>query len=863
MKERFLELLKNIHAALDSGEVAMVQDTYLLPGGEILCLPREYGDSRFPYDADGMVIWAHTTGYIDAFESLFNVFRTANYNEDAVVLFFAGEKQPDGRYAPVSITGADSATGETGVRRYVIFGLRHAWYIAETARGAYGMRMHIGRDKKMHFSVEAVNTSGAESEIYIAAYFEAFLRFVESEGFFNRMTKYARRTPNGSALLYALNHVRDCLAVTRRTGGSPTSGSHTVGRRGVLGVRGRNLANAEAWVLGRFTEEKEAANTTDLPVSADMARYTLAPGEAVRCDWCCEVIHDYDEALAACERGIPDAAAVEAELAAWEAEEAATLGNLKIRFDDFESQLTEDDTFRPLDAATFNAFIGKVQKQVSFCALGKNYAGNMLGIRDVYQQLESSLLWDPAASRAQIVRTLDFILSDGRAPRQIAFPKFEGDIPEMDLRPYIDQGPWIISTVSSYVCWTGDLSILEEPCGYYDCAATYGPLSRSPEVTTVYEHLCRIAGFLISNIDPETHCLHALYGDWNDALDGLGRTAREGREFGNGVTVMATIQLRNALLELFEIARARDPGDRSCDKYPGIVGQIDEGLLKNAVEEKDGRLRVIHGWGDDRSYKVGSFRDYDGVDRISITPNAFWAMSGLCGEHFDPRGLRDAVVGDIRSLDSKYGLLTFSKPLYPFDKRVGRISTITPGTYENCAVYVHAALFAGMGLFAVGESREAWRQMEKVVTATHKNATMTAFVMPNSYCYAPEWGADGDSMGDWYTGSGTVLIKELVRCGFGVDAMIGALDIRTPAWMPCRSASISFLYRTRRVTLKYRNENNGSRRFILDGEELTTKKRGDTHALLTCVRYSENFRTASAMIPEELIRDGSVIEVID
>ena len=852
MKEQLLELIDKIHHAIESGEGKTVQETYALPGGDMLCLPREFGDSRYPYDADGMVLWAHTTGYIDAFESLFNVFRTANYNEDAVVLFFAGEKREDGRYAPVSITGADCATGEQGVNRYVVFGQRHAWYIAEAERGVYAMRMHIGRDKRMYFSVEAVNTSGADSEIYIAAYFEAFLRFIESEGFFNRMTKYARRTPSGAALLYCLNHVRDCLVVTRRTGGAPAAESHTVGKRGVLGVRGRNLANAEAWVQGRFTEEKEAANTTDLPVSADLARYVLAPGESVRCDWCAEVVHDYDKALKLCEAGIPDRDAVEAELAAWEAEEKATISNLNIRFDDFESQLDEDDAFRPLDAGTLNAFIEKVQKQVHFCALGKNYAGNMLGIRDVYQQLESSLLWDPAASRAQIVRTLDFILSDGRAPRQIAFPKFEGDIPEMDLRPYIDQGPWILSTVFSYISWTGDYSILDEPCGYYDCAATYGPLSRSPEVTTVFEHLTRIADFLCSNVDPDTHCLHALYGDWNDALDGLGRTKKEGREFGNGVTVMASIQLRNALSELCLIARSR--GDGVCrgvcrefeTKYGAVAADISRGLRKYGVEEKDGALRIIHGWGDDISYKVGSFRDYDGADRISITPNAFWLTSGLAADFPETR---DAAVGAIKSLDSKYGLLTFSKSLWPFDPRVGRISTITPGTYENCAVYVHASLFAGMGLFASGESREAWRQMEKVITAAHKNATMTAFVMPNSYCHAPEWGADGDSMGDWYTGSGTVLIKEIVRYGFGVNACLDDLILSPPAYMPCTSASIEFLYHGMKIKLSYRKTGAGARRFLLDGKDLSEMKRGDG--------------SPAAVVGADLLRDGSVIEVLD
>ena len=858
MKEKLLSLLGDIKKTLEEAkpENTLIQKTYILPGGDMLCLPREFGDSRYPYDADGFVMWAHTTGYIDAYESLFNVFRTANYNEDATVLFFAGERRADGLYDPISITGADCATFEEGVGRYVVFEQRCAWYIAETRRGVYAVRMHIGRDKKMHFTLGAVNTGDSDSDIYLSVYFEPFMRFVESEGFFNRMTKYAERLENGSVLFWALNHVRDCLTVTRTCDAEPSSVSRTVGKRGVQGVRGRVLANSEAWKLGRVTEEKVKANTTDLPVCADIMRYTLAPGAAVRCDYELTVIHDYDAARAQCLNTAPDPAAIDAELADWTRAEKERIGALDIRFDDFDSALAEDEIFKPTDASTLNAFIGKVQKQVHFCALGKNYAGNMLGIRDVFQQLESSLLWAPDESRAQIVRTLDFILSDGRAPRQISFPKFEGDVPEMDLRPYIDQGPWIISTVYSYLCWTGDFSILDEPCGYYDCAATYGPLSRSPEVTTVFEHLCRIAGFLCSNVDPDTHCLHALYGDWNDALDGLGRTAKAGREFGTGVTVMASVQLRNALIELSEIARRRDAGDRSCDKYVNeILPALEKGLREYAVEGKDGKLRVIHGWGDDISYKVGSWCDYDGADRISITPNAFWLTSGLGNLYPETR---DAAVGAIGSLDSRYGLLTFSRALYPFDVRVGRISTITPGTYENCAVYVHASLFGGMGLFAAGESREAWRQLEKVITVTHKNATMTSFVMPNSYCYAPEFGADGDSMGDWYTGSGTVLIKELVRYGFGIEAGMDSLGLFTPAYMPCRSASVKFLYHGRRVTLRYRNEGAGGRRYLIDGSEIAQAPQDGGR-----IAYSDQRRTGSAHLPAELIRDGSVIEVID
>ena len=46
---------------------------------------------------------------------------------------------------------------------------------------------------------------------------------------------------------------------------------------------------------------------------------------------------------------------------------------------------------------------------------------------------------------------------------------------------------------------------------------------------------------------------------------------------------------------------------------------------------------------------------------------------------------------------------------------------------------------------------------------SHPNATHTTFVMPNAYCESEEYFADGESMGDWYTGSGTVLMKEIMR----------------------------------------------------------------------------------------------------
>ena len=845
MKEKLLKLLCDIHKMLENPtpECRLPQDSYILPSGDILALPREFGDSRFPYDADGLMVWAHTTGYIDACESTFTLFKTAHYNEDAVTVFFAGEKRADGFYDPISITGCDRALFEKeGVKRYVVFSMRCAWYITETPDAVYAVRLHISTDKRIHFALCAVNTSDVRKEVYLAAYYEAMLRYIEHEGFFNRMTKYARRYENGSSVLTSFNMTFDSLTVCRTLEGQPTKIHEASGKRGVIGYRGRNLTNAEAWKLGRFTENKTRANTTDLPVHADIIHYDLAPGQCVRVEYSLNRSTHADLDIAEADRAeidaLPVIAEVDAALCEMDEAERADFDTLNVTFDDWHTDR--------VNATVLNKFLKYVQKQVSFCALGKNYAGHLLGIRDVFQQLESSMLWQPERSREQMKRTFNYILSTGRAPRQISFPPSEEVMPELDLRPYIDQGLWIIATVHSYLCWTGDRSILDEECGYYDCQEIFGPVSRAADRDTVRDHLVRICDFLCSNIDETTGCLHALWGDWNDALEGLGHTRREGLTFGDGCTVMASLQFYDNLRQMAEILDGERYADR-LEKYAKVRKGIRSGLLKYAVAEKNGQKRVIHGWGDERSYLVGSFEDYDGSSRISLTPNAFWALSGM---HEVAPELRETVVDTLLSLDSPYGLLTFDKPFPRGGWQVGRISTITPGTYENSCAYVHASMFGSMALFASGASKEAWEQFEKSIVITHQNATLTTFVMPNSYCRAPEFDIDGDSMGDWYTGSGTVVIKELVRYGFGIQPRMNDLLLCAPASMPCSSASIAFRLRGRALTLRYQNKGEGARRYLLNGQPIGS-------------HFDEIMQTEAAVISYDSLCDGDVIEVVD
>lgn len=843
LSEKVKQLLEEIKAleANPTPDKQLPQNTFYLNENDILCLERERGEHRYPYDSDGLVLWARSSGYIEARESIFSIFRTVNYSEDAPVGFFAGFKKDDGTFLPVSMFSALSNLDEgKDVKRYLVYSFRCAYYITDTKDITFALRLHVDKEKHIHFAYVAINKTNEEKSFYMESSIEALLRFTDFEGFFDRMNKYGNRYDNGS---YLLRSNTQCLVINERSiGGTVTEEYHTVAKTDVLGGIGRTLSNSVSLREGKYRKQAKVVNTTDLPLAADLVHYTLKGGESIRREYDLSYYHHIPTAESHIGDEV-DIDKIDAELVSSEIEELKSYDSMKITFDSWNGKLNKD---------VLNKFIRNVQKQVSFCALGKSYAEALIGVRDVMQQLESSLIYAPELSRAKIVNALNYILEDGRPPRQFSVPATDDMIPEMDLRKYIDQGVWVISTVYTYLSYTDDYSILDEECSYYVASDDNTCIVRKSEIRdTVLDHLVKIMDFLASNIDMEcgTGCLRVLHGDWNDALCGLGRTKREGREFGSGVTVMATLQYWQNLREMSLILKKVGKHEEKLDLYKKLSDGIEEGLKKYAIDvNEEGKKRIIHGWGDLMSYKIGSWNDPDGVSRLSTTAHAFWALSGMIEK--DP-SMKDVIMDEINAVSSKYGIKTFDKPfnmdLYDY---VGRIATINPGTYENSAAYVHASMFAIMALFTMGESERAWKEMEKSVVISHDNCTRTSFVMPNSYCEAEKFGIDGDSMGDWYTGSGTVLIKSLVKFCFGICPDLSGLCLQMPKTMPADSASIKVSVKGHPITVVYKNEGKGSRSFDINGKAVNGE-------------FSPLMNVEKLYIKSSDIVDGMVITVKD
>ncbi len=805
-----LEKAKEIERHPEKAD-AMPQNTFYIEKDSVLCCKRDDGESRFPYDSDGLVVWIYSTGFISAVESTFTIFRSASFGEESPVAFFGGIKEGDGKYTPVSITGAGRRAVENGVSRYVFYFLKHAVCIADTPDVVFAFKLYVDAEKRIHMETSAVNKTDGAARVYLASFVEAMLRNAEFEKFWNKMTKFGKILDNGSFMLMSRNETDDILVIKKKISGEAPSEIYSTASRSVfLGSRGLSVSNALSLVEGKFKKEAPSVTTTDLPAASDIIHFDLSPRGAAFVSYEMTVCHSEAEALEISK--VPVCAEKrDAELSCVEKKEKEDFDNLKINFGKWKTD--------GIKSGAFNKFLRSVQKQTSFCAHGKNYAGAYLGIRDVFQQLEGALIWQREISREKILSAMNYILDTGRPPRMFSFPKTPDSPIPVDLEKYIDQGVWIISALYTYLAYTRDFSILDEKCGYIDAPdEPWCNAVRTGEETTLAEHLIRITDFLISNIDDRyTGALRVLFGDWNDAVDGLGRTKDEGEEFGSGVTVMATLQFWQNLREMTQILGAVGGYDDKCERYREISEKIERGLERYAIDTaENGERRIIHGWGDKVSYKVGSFCDPDGVSRYSLTPNAFWAITGFLRR--DP-SLKAEILKCFDAVSSKYGLKTFDKPFPKDCEGVGRITNIVPGTYENSCAYAHASLFGTMAMFEVGESRRAWEEIEKTAVITHKNASMTSFVMPNSYTENPEYCMDGESLGDWHTGSGAVLIKETVKYAFGIYPTLDGLYVRFPSYFPAEDGEIELTVGNSHVKLCYKDEKRGERALKVSGAE--------------------------------------------
>ena len=816
-------------------------NVYYLDDGSVLCTARSDGESRFPYDVDGYTLWAHSGGHIHVKSGGFNVFRPIHDDPEPAVNFFAGIKQEDGTYFPISLLGGTQQLFEPyHVKRYVVYTLSAAYYITDTDIATFMVRADVSKRKEVRFSVGCINKKTDPLSMCFTSYIDPFLREGEQDNMWSKGRLNSTYMGEGSFILSS--NGGGCkyaaLVVNRKVSGAEVEQTyHTTAKIDFLGYTDRRVYNAECLKTGAIEHQSNYGSKRTTDIASEIIHVVVE--KDARIDYVLPFTSDANAIECLIHQEV-DATVIDQEINEKLLEEKNRIGQLNIQFSDWNNG--------NISASVLNRFLKNVQKQVDFCAMGKSYVEYKLGTRDVFQQLEQALIWDPMQGREKMLRALSYIDPSGRAPRQFTVVEDPDVVPAMDLREFVDQGNWILSCFYSYLAWTNDFSILNEDCGYYEIVGE-NTVKRSELKDSALVHLIRIADYLESKLDKEgTGCLRILFGDWNDAIDGLGRTTDKDRKFGSGVSVMASLHYYQNLYELSEILKIVGGYENKILHYEKVRTQLGQSIIKHAIVENEvGEQRLIHGWGDKNSYKVGSFCDSDGMSRISFAPNAFWVSSGLIQETPE---LKHVILKAIHSLDSRYGLKTLTPAFAPSSPGVGRIAHTIPGTAENDCAYCHASMFSVMALFLLGDAEFAWQQLEKTMPISHDYISKSPFVMSNSYLDNPEKGLDGECAIDWYTGSGTVLIKNFVRYGLGIQPVLNGLVIQTPAQMPCNKVQAEVNIKGCKVRVMYKNESQGIRKIYMDGKELQTE-------------YDELMDTWKTFIPNCKLHGQVEIVVID
>lgn len=799
------ETVKRVKEEIQKGKKeAITNNCYFLKDG-VLSLRNDLGDARHPYVVDGLTLWTHQNGKVSLNEGDFFLLPESLDGESSHLSFFLGKKNKKG-YEPTSLFEFDHALNEKKVKRYTIFFDTYTLYLLEKDDLIYSMRIGLDMDKSLLVELSLINEGKESQEVYSSSFFDFHMMHgnygsVETKWF--RKTEYCKD-------LFTLSTVEDMSryehlhhkAYLKRKVSSKAIEENTTSRGIYCHSRTGRVESSECLLTGSFDKEKNVTCFGDTAICGDILKFNLKPKESAEISY----VFKREEK--------PENFVVSHHFETNEKKKEDYYASNNFLHMDFEGNE---------ESKVFSEFMKNVVKQVEYCALSKNSSLRMLGIRDAFQAIEGGVLFDPEEMRKMILRSLDYTGINGRMPRQYSYCEPDVTSIPLDTRNFIDQGLWVMDCLYTYLSYTGDTSILKESCGYLKIEDGK-PGERLPLKEDVLSHLYRITQYLTNNIDSDTHCLKTLYGDWNDAIDGLGK-GENPNGFGNGVSIMATFQLYQDLEKMKEIALLCSD-EKKAKEFLGYRKEIEQGLLQYAFVKKGNETKVIHGWGDKRKYLVGSFSDIDEKSRDTLTSNAFYVISGFSKEH--PEYI-PGVKKALKRLDSKYGFKTFEPYFSEECREVGRIVNLPKGTAENAATYIHATVFGIKACLEMKEPKLAFEEIHKILPFTHSFVTTTPFVMPNSYLDNPAIDVDGESMNDWYTGSSNTLLKTLVKDVFGISPTLEELVLNPVDYLPFNKASLSlpFMGRILTITLSHSTEKTG--KIYLNGKELPHTKGTEIH----------------------------------
>ncbi len=387
------------------------------------------------------------------------------------------------------------------------------------------------------------------------------------------------------------------------------------------------------------------------------------------------------------------------------------------------------------------------------------------GFRDVLQDTFALSHTHPALARASLIEVFGKQYVSGRCIRAWRLPNGI-----LDTQHYADSPCWMIMALTRYLKESGDMGLLQEQVPWLPDDA-----HPSPGAASMWEHVLRGQRHLLE--DRGRHGLVRIrYGDWCDTMNGVGAK-------GEGVSVMLSMQVK-----------------QGCDLFAELADVVNEPAIAAEMRQASRELHDCiqrHCWDgnwfvrafDDEGRPVGASETQpgdDGCGRIFMNPQSWAILAGIA----TPEQRAKSIAAVLEHLDTGYGCVLHHPPFKRLVPRIGQMTAMTPGFYENGSVYVHGNGFWMLALAEAGMPDAALRAWQAVlpVRDNKPNVDSEPFVIPNYYI-GPAGGDRAQRnlfLSGWRTGSAAWMWISLWEGLFGFKPGYHGLDIapRLPATWP-------------------------------------------------------------------------------
>jgi cellobiose phosphorylase len=440
--------------------------------------------------------------------------------------------------------------------------------------------------------------------------------------------------------------------------------------------------------------------------------------------------------------------------------------------------------------------------------------GRGMGFRDSNQDLLGFVHMIPERARQRLLDLAATQLSDGTCFHQYQPLTRQGNA---DVGgDFYDDHLWLVLAACAYLKETGDLSVLDAPCGYADRS-----YSSDADRESLMHHLETSLAYTMAKRGP--HGLPLIgHADWNDCLNLNCFSTEPNESFQTAGDVAGSPAESVMIAGLFLEAAA---------EMAALHQHL--GHREDAARVRDWRAEILgaveeHGWDggwwrrayDAAGKPVGSAMDDEG--QIYVESQAWCALGGA-GADGRARQALEAVEARLVTPNG----IVLQQPAYTrYRLELGEITSYPPGVKENAGIFCHNNTWIHLAWCRLGEGDRALAGYHAICPSAKEDQIDTYRCEPYVYAQTiagPDSPTSGEAKNSWLTGTAAWTFVVASQGILGIQPGYDGLRIDPcipPAWP---GFQVHRRFRGADYDIEVRNPDGvsaGVRSLLVDGHEV-------------------------------------------